>query len=63
MSDGGRLDVVEERLMQLQREIEALDAALRDEVAARDELARRLARLEARLARGDEADEAAGDAP
>lgn len=60
MSDGARLDVVEERLMQLQREIEALDAALRDEVAARDELARRLARLEARLARGDEADE---DAP
>lgn len=60
MSDGARLDVVEERLMQLQREIEALDAALRDEVAARDDLARRLARLEARLARGDEADE---DAP
>lgn len=58
MSEDARLDAVEERLMQLQREIEALDAALRDEVAARDDLARRLARLEARLAGGD--DEGAG---
>lgn len=60
MSDGERLDTLEERLMRLQVEIEELDDALRDHIAARYDLARRVARLEARL-EGDDGEESAGD--
>lgn len=62
MSAGERLDAVEEKLMQLQLEVEELDNALRGQIAAHDGLARRVARLESRLA-SDDGDESAGDGP
>lgn len=60
MSDGERLDAVEERLMQLQLELEELDNALRGQIAAQESLALRVARLEARLG-GDDEDGSDGD--
>lgn len=60
MSEGERLDAVEERLMRLQLELEELDNALRDHIGAQENLARRIARIEARLEGDDEA--SAGDA-
>jgi len=46
-----RLDAVEEKLMQLQLELEELDNALKGHMAAHDQLARRVERAEARLDR------------
>lgn len=62
MSDGERLDALEEKLMQLQLEIEELDIALKGHIAAQDGLARRVTRLEARLD-GDDGEESAGERP
>lgn len=53
MSDAERLDAVEEKLMQLQLEIEELDNALKGHIAAHDQLARRVEQVEARLERAE----------
>lgn len=51
MSDADRLDAIEEALMRLQSEVEQLDDALRTQARNHDELARRVEKLERRLAR------------
>lgn len=63
MSDGERLDALEERLMQLQLEIEELDNALRGHIAAHDALARRVARIETRLESAGDEEEPGDDPP
>jgi prefoldin subunit 5 len=60
MSDPERLDAIEEALMRLQTEIEQLDAAVRAQTEAHDELTTRIDRLERRLTRLEPDDEEDG---
>jgi chromosome segregation ATPase len=50
MKTDERLDVIEERLMRLQHELEQLDATVQGQAAAHDRLVQRCDQLERRLA-------------